>query len=91
MTTDEEPETYLRAAFAAVGIPLHRLQITDYDPQLFGNFVAYASTDIGPMKITYDRAFFVRRLDEGKDSIADDPLIRGLADAFELAKRSSEN
>gem|GEM_PF-3748317 len=34
MTTDEGPEPYIRAAFAAVGIPLHRLQITDYTPSI---------------------------------------------------------
>lgn len=91
MTTDESPEPYIRAAFAAVGIPLHRLQITDYSPQVFGNLVAHASTDIGPLKITYDRAFFVDALGEGQDSGADNPLIRALVDALESAKRSSAN
>lgn len=89
MTTDEGPEPYIRAAFAAVGIPLHRLQITDYTPQSFGNLVAYASTDIGPLKIIYDRAFFVDALGEGRDSGADNPLIQALVDALESAARSS--
>jgi len=91
VTTDEGPEPYIRAAFAAVGIPLHRLQITDYNPQLFGNLVAYAATDIGRLKIIYDRAFFVDAPGEGRDSGADDPLIRALVEALESAKRSSAN
>ena len=91
MTTDEGPEPYIRAAFVAVGIPLHRLQITGYDPQHFGDLMAYAATDIGPLKIIYDRGFFVDTLDEGRDSGADDPLIRALVEALESAKRSSAN
>jgi hypothetical protein len=89
--TAEGPEPYIRAAFADVGIGLHRLQITDYDPDTFGNLVAFASTDIGPLKIIYDRAFFVEVVNKGRDSGADNPLVRALVDALESAKRSSAN
>ena len=89
--TTAGPDSYIRAAFADVGIPLHRLQITDYDPQLFGNFVAYAVTDIGTLKIIYDRAFFVEVGSNGRDSGADDSLIPALVDALESGKRSSAN
>jgi len=53
--------------------------------------VAHASTDIGPLKITYDRVFFVDALGERQDSGADNPLIRALVDALESAKASSAN
>lgn len=50
---------YIIAALSSVGITCRALNISSYDPMVFGNLVAKAETNIGELNIVYDRGFFV--------------------------------
>ncbi|WP_395613743.1 hypothetical protein [Allosphingosinicella sp.] len=82
---NDSPEGYVPLAFARAGIVLHSLEVTDYRPDAFGNFVAYASTGVGPMKLIYDRAFIL----ETDQAELGDPQLSALLDALESAKRAA--
>jgi hypothetical protein len=84
-TMNDGPEGYVPHAFEKAGILLHSVEVTDYHPDAFGNFVAYASTGIGPIKLIYDRGFFV----EADQAELDDPQLSALLDALESAKRAA--
>jgi len=79
---DAQPAKYLREALQCVGLSVQSLQVTHYSPESFGNLIALADTDIGILKITYDRMFYVD---------ADQPLrnqvISDLIEALDSAKR----
>lgn len=78
-----DPTAYIREAFESVRIEVCHLVVTDYSPSSFGNFICYAETGVGRLRITYDRQFEIEILD-GKDQ----PL-GGLVSALDEAKRRS--
>ena len=53
------PKNYVKAALLSLGVKCRALKIEDYDPLIFGNFAAIADTDMGMLRILYDREFFV--------------------------------
>jgi hypothetical protein len=63
----EEPSTYIIAALSSVGITCQALDISSYDPMVFGNLVAKAETSIGSLSIVYDRGFYVEAQQTGTD------------------------
>jgi len=56
---NEEPAAYIIAALSSLGITCWTLDISSYDPMMFGNLVAKAETNIGGLNIIYDRGFYV--------------------------------
>jgi hypothetical protein len=42
-----------------VGLSDEGVTVTDYSSKVFGNLVAVAKTDVGELRIVYDRGFFV--------------------------------
>lgn len=78
-----DPAAYIREALESVRIEVRHLGVMDYSPSSFGNFICYADTDMGRLRITYDRRFEVEMLDgEGRPPDA-------LVTALEEAKRRS--
>jgi len=65
----EEPSTYIIAALSSVGITCQALDISSYDPMVFGNLVAKAETSIGSLSIVYDRGFYVEARQTGTNII----------------------
>lgn len=55
----DHPASYIRAGLSSLGIQCHALKVEGYSPRLFGNFVAVAETDVGTLRIIYDREFYV--------------------------------
>lgn len=53
------PDTIVRAACEAAGLPTSKVSVCHYSPEMFGNFVAVADTSVGRLEITYDRGFYI--------------------------------
>ena len=86
---NENPARYIRSAFSKASISLHKLIITDYTPESFGNLVAHAETDLGSLRIVYDRSFYIDVVDAGERTQPTDEQIRTLVTALEEAKRAT--
>lgn len=67
---------YIIAALSSVGITCRTLDVSSYHPMMFGNLVAEAETNIGALKIVYDRAFFVEA--EQADTAILDEIVEAL-------------
>lgn len=79
----EEPMAYIIAALSSVGITCRTLDISSYDPMMFGNLVAKAETSIGELNIVYDRGFFVAAQQ------ADAAILDQIAEALAQHKRAA--
>lgn len=81
----EGPAIYINAALSSLGIICETIDISDYSPLTFGNFVAVAETNIGRISITYDRAFHV----EVVQRLPETPSVSRIADVLEQHKAAS--
>jgi hypothetical protein len=82
-----EPSAYVRAALSSLGIQCASLTIEGYSPRVFGNFGATAETDVGVLRILYDREFYV----EADRKLPPDLSIQHIVDTLDRFKRSSSN
>lgn len=57
-----EPTNYIRRALEAVGLEVDVLELEHYAPEVFGNLVAMAQTNVGELKIIYDQASILRHV-----------------------------
>lgn len=80
----KEPTAYIVAALSSVGIACRTLDINSYDPMAFGNLEARAETNIGALKIVFDRGFFV------ESQHADTAIIEKITEALDQHKKAAE-
>jgi len=83
----DEPSTYVRAALSSLGIQCASLTVEGYSPRVFGNFGATAHTEIGMLRIIYDREFYV----EADRALPADLSLQRIADTLDRFKRSAAN
>ncbi|WP_444609939.1 hypothetical protein [Blastomonas fulva] len=85
MTT--HPARYVRVALSSLGIRCDELSIEDYNPEVFGNFDAVARTDVGILRILYDREFWI----EAKQPLPPHLSEQAIASAMDHAMRNKLN
>lgn len=85
MTTP--PERYVHVALSNLGVRCDELDIEDYDPEVFGNFCAIARTDVGNLRIRYDREFWV----EAEQPLSAHLSERAIGSALDRAKQNKSN
>ena len=82
-----ESASYIAEAIRDVGLVVRSVTITDYRPDFFGNLVANVDTDMGPLTIVYDRAFYVN----SAAALADETLCTRLIEALEYRRAVAFN
>jgi len=83
------PENYVKAALFSLGVECRALKIEDYDPLIFGNFAAIADTNMGVLRILYDREFFVELEFPPSSKVSSERIILALNHYRQLTANDS--
>jgi hypothetical protein len=76
-----EPTNYIRRALEAVSLEVDALKVEHYAPEAFGNLVAMAQTNVGELKIVYDRGFYLEAREPDRISDIQARIIEALITA----------